>query len=481
MKRLLERISAKHALIYRVLVLLIGIGIVVYLMPREIRFKYNFSESKPWQHEHLYADFSFSIEKEKAELESEKLELKSKAKQFYTKNDELVDQKIEAFNQVFDQWLEDEKDKQFLDFLSKKKRLSANQIKKLKALGQKKLKTVYNKGIMPSNLVGKKHLWIRKASQAQVLRTEHYLTIKQAVEELKTLNGLDSLEQKTLYTTFQNHLEPNIVFDEVLTKKALKQSIESIQVSKGFIEQASLLVAKGQMVDEATFQKLKSYRKAFKKRNSNQTNHVLLVVGQVLITSLCFLILFVFILQFREDVFEDNRNITFIFFNVVLMFLMAKTCISFDPNLIYALPFCLLPLILKAFYDTRLALFAHLITVLLVGFLTSNDFDFVFIQFIGGIVSILTVNRMYRRADLLSSAFKIILVYALSYLSIEMLQNTSIQSINLKKLGYLTVGGSLTIMAYPLIYAFEKLFGLTSDISLLELSDTNSPLLKKLQ
>ena len=99
---------------------------------------------------------------------------------------------------------------------------------------------------------------------------------------------------------------------------AKKQKIESIQVSKGFIEQASLLIAKGQVVDDATFQKLKSYRKEFKKRNSNQTNHVLLVVGQVLITSLCFLILFFFILQFREDVFEDNRNITFIFFNVVL-------------------------------------------------------------------------------------------------------------------------------------------------------------------
>mgnify|MGYP000542496791 CR=1 FL=1 len=202
MKRLLERISAKHALIYRVLVLLIGIGIVVYLMPREIRFKYNFSESKPWQHEHLYADFSFSIEKEKTEFESEKLELESKAKQFYTKNDELVNQKIEAFNQVFNQLLEDEKGKQFLDFLSKKKRLSADQIKKLKALGQKELKAVYKKGIIPSNLVDKEHLWIRKASQAQVLHTEHYFTIEQAIQQLNIpefkLDYFEIVDGKTL-------------------------------------------------------------------------------------------------------------------------------------------------------------------------------------------------------------------------------------------------------------------------------------------
>lgn len=479
MKDFFTNVAMKHILIFRIFVLCISILLVTYLMPREIRFKYEYAEGKPWQYENLYADFPFSIKKNKQEIQSEHEHISTQAKQYYFK-DTLVIQKQMS---VFQNHIEDYK----INLLTIKDSSSlypilsdSNRVDLVVKASIDYLNKIYEQGILKNSMLSKSNLWLKNGSQVQSLHTGSYLTLRQATE------GINQLPVHTQYKnlinqTLINYIEPNIVFDKTLTQKDLNQTLSSIPIFKGKIDQEALIIAKGQLVNQQTFQKISSYQTEFEKRNTNQINLTLLWFGQILMVSLCMLVLYFFINQFREDIIENSTNMTFIFFNVVMMFVMAKLCISLNSDLIYVMPFCLLPIILKAFYDTRLALFAHLITVLLVAFIVPDSFEFIFIQLMGGIISILAVLSMYRRVDLFISAMKIILVYALSYLAMEILQSTSIESIDYSKLLYLSIGGALTIIAYPLIYIFEKLFGLISDVSLLELADTNSPLLKKLQ
>jgi len=147
---------------------------------------------------------------------------------------------------------------------------------------------------------------------------------------------------------------------------------------------------------------------------------------------------------------------------------------------IYFIPFCISPIILKAFFDNRVALFVHLITILIIGFIMPNGFEFVFLQLIAGIISILTVLKMYKRAQLFMSVIKIIGAYLLVYIALSITHDASFSGVEGVKLLQFAISGALTIFAYPIVFLFEKIFSVVSDVSLLELTDTNSSLLRRL-
>lgn len=139
-----------------------------------------------------------------------------------------------------------------------------------------------------------------------------------------------------------------------------------------------------------------------------------------------------------------------------------------------------MPIILKTFFDARLGLFVHVLTVLILGFVVPNSFEYIFLQIIAGIVTILTVSELYKRANLFISVGQITLIYMVGYFAFYVIHEGSVENINLYTFGFFLLNGMITLFAQPLIYMYEKIFGLVSDVSLLELSDTNSKLLKEL-
>tara|TARA_B110000263_G_C15248885_1_gene483080 strand:- start:106 stop:1224 length:1119 start_codon:yes stop_codon:yes gene_type:complete len=154
--------------------------------------------------------------------------------------------------------------------------------------------------------------------------------------------------------------------------------------------------------------------------------------------------------------------------------------IKYDTAYVFAMPLCILPLIIKAFFDARLGLFTHVLTVLLIGFLVPNSFEFVFLQILAGIITIQTVTRLYKRANLFISVGQIVLVYLIGYVAFTTIQEGTLLKIDLGVIALFLLNGLLMLFVQPLIYISEKIFGLVSDVSLLELSDTNSRLLKEL-
>ena len=190
--------------------------------------------------------------------------------------------------------------------------------------------------------------------------------------------------------------------------------------------------------------------------------------------------LLLFIRKYRPEVFENNTKVTFIFFNVLLMIFITTLVVNYNSKYVYVVPICILPLVLKAFFDARLGLFAHVITVLLLGFIVSNSYEYMFLQVIAGIVTILTVSELYKRANLFISVGQITLIYIVAYFAFFVIHEGSIDALKWETFGLFILCGLATLFVQPLIYAYEKLFGLVSDVSLLELSDTNTKLLKEL-
>jgi putative nucleotidyltransferase with HDIG domain len=196
--------------------------------------------------------------------------------------------------------------------------------------------------------------------------------------------------------------------------------------------------------------------------------------------SLALLMLLLFLRKYRMEVFLDNTKVTFIFFNILLMILLTTLVINYNSIYVYVVPLCILPLVLKAFFDARLGLFAHVLTVLLLGFIVPNSYEYMFLQIIAGIVTILTVSELYKRANLFISVGQITLIYIIAYFAFFVIQEGDISNLDPSTFGLFVLCGLATLFVQPLIYIYEKLFGLVSDVSLLELSDTNTKLLKEL-
>ena len=164
----------------------------------------------------------------------------------------------------------------------------------------------------------------------------------------------------------------------------------------------------------------------------------------------------------------------------MVMVVLTTIIISYNSEYLYVIPLCILPLVLKAFFDARLGLFAHVLTVLLLGFIVPNSYEYMFLQIIAGIVTILTVSELYKRANLFISVGQITLIYIIAYFAFFVIHEGQILTIKWETFGLFILGGLATLFVQPLIYIYEKLFGLVSDVSLLELSDTNTKLLKEL-
>lgn len=260
----------------------------------------------------------------------------------------------------------------------------------------------------------------------------------------------------------------------------LKNQLDQILPSRGAVLSGELIIAKGNLVDDERFAKLTSLKSVYEGSLSGARSYYSLLSGQILLVSILLFVLYAFLKQFDKLVLEDISRLTFILVNILFMVMLASIVLSFKAGLIYLIPFAILPMVMRSFFETRLALFVHLVAMLIIGFQVPNSFEFIFLQIVAGVFSVLMVNNLYRRKDLFLTAGKITLVYAVSYFSLAILQEGSILTIDYGVFAFFVGNGLLTLISFPLIYFQEKIFGFVSEISLLELSDTNNPLLRQL-
>lgn len=472
MKKIINKLLVNHSLIYKLFLYIITIVLVVYLFPKGGQFKYEFQKGKPWQYENYYAPFDFSIKKSPQEIEAEKQQIKENSKQFFEYNEEIV---VAVRKNTSEK---------ILEYLATTK-LSKQNKNRLLQKADEILSEIYEYGYLDplsEQKVDKVEITLRKGNAIQDIQPTKLFVSTQISDFLKKKFGKQPLsrEEKAILTIISNELKHNVTFDENFTQKAYDENLSHISYTKGLVAEKERIIFKGDIVEGEKLVKLNSLKNEFDSQVWSKSNSNWIVLGYSLLVALSFLMLLLFLRKYRLDIFDNNNKVTFIFFNMVLVFLLITLIVKYDAKFIYAAPIAILPLVLKAFFDSRLGLFAHTLTVLLLGFIVPNSFEFVFLQIIAGIVTILTISELYKRANLFLSVLQITFVYFVSYFAFSVIQEGNAQHLNLEKLTYFAMNGAATLFVLPLIYIFEKLFGLVSDESLKELSNTNSKLLREL-
>ena len=317
------------------------------------------------------------------------------------------------------------------------------------------------------------------ASQARFGQIQTIATIPDYLEE-KIGSSVYAVEKTQLLGLLFNSIAPNVSYDGTLTEQSIQEELDQLSTTSGIVTTGSRIIAKGESVEGEALQKLLSLREKYEAQNYSESRYNWILLGYVLLVLLALIMLILFIKTYRPEVYANNTKITFILFNVVIMILLTVAVVKYRPEYIYAVPLCILPLIIKAFFDPRLGLFTLVITVLLLGFIVPNSFEYFFLQIIAGIVTILTVPELYKRANLFISVGQITLVYMIAYFAFNSIHEGGLDTLEFQNFGLFILAGLATLFVQPLIYIYEKIFGLVSDVSLLELSDTNSKVLKEL-
>jgi putative nucleotidyltransferase with HDIG domain len=471
MKDFINFLYRNHSLAYKLILFISTTFLIVYLFPKSGKFKYNFEKGKPWQSENLYAPFDFAIKKTEDEIQSEKNEIKENATLYFNLDSKVKEIVVEDYKNEFKLELPDsivKKDKE-----------------KLFDLGLDLLNNLYSFGVLSEDYdfsKDKKVVILEGRTEKQTIKFSDLVAqgdIKNTINNLLIKESL--IQFITPYTSlFFEIIEPNVSYDKAFTEKVLQSDLEKVAFTRGSVERETLIISKGEVVEGNKYQVLKSLESEYESQVWTKSNYNWILFAYTLLVSLALLMLLLFLRKYRMAIFENNTKVTFIFFNVFLMVLITTLVVNYNSQYIYVVPICILPLVLKAFFDARLGLFAHVITVLLLGSIVPNSYEYMFLQIIAGIVTILTVSELYKRANLFISVGQITLIYIIAYFAFFVIHEGSIETLKLETFGWFVLCGLATLFVQPLIYAYEKLFGLVSDVSLLELSDTNTKLLKEL-
>ncbi len=455
--------------------------LISFLLPREGKFKYEYQKNRPWAHEDLIAPFDFSILKSQEEIDKEVQRVNENKKHYFTRSTEIAQNQIGQFSSQ----LEEKIQYPLLSNLSDRKKTQF--LKDNIEVGSNILEAIYKNGIieMVGEVEGKPddfdiHLLIDNVDE-QIPLGEFYTVTKAQVHIEKELSGSKKkLDKETLRQLLIDAISQNVFYDSETTAKVLEGELNNISYSRDKVNEGEKIIDRGDIVDELKFQKLESLRKEYEKQLGSSTSYFLIFIGHFILSAIVLLVLYFFIVLFRPQIAQNNLYVVFILMMVLIMVITATVIHQFTILHPYVVPFCILPIIIRAFFDTRLALFTHLVATLIIGYIVPNGFQFAFIQLIAGIISIFSYVNMQQRSQLFVIVGIIFAAYSLSYFGIAIIQEGDIKSIDLKYFAYFGASVGLTLFVYPLIFILEKIFGFVSDVTMLELSNTNSHLLREL-
>tara|TARA_B100000809_G_C15135408_1_gene530358 strand:+ start:1562 stop:3607 length:2046 start_codon:yes stop_codon:yes gene_type:complete len=470
MKSILTSFAKNQSFIFKIFLFILSTVLIIYLLPRGGQFKYNFQKGKPWQYENLYAPFSFTIKKSNEEIEEEKTHIREESMPYFEIDTSKTAEVKNLFNNLYEK-------KDTINIVN-------GTDLKIKDVGLLILDEIYAYGLINENYSfdTDKLIYLKNGNKIQELSYKQLFYIGDLESKIKNKVEEHLILDPELFLTelISNVVLPNVTFNSELTESTIKAKIESINPNRGVLDKGSRIIAKGEVVEGNKFQILSSYKAVFESQVWSKSNFYWLLMGYSLLISLVFLMLFLFLKNYRLEIYNNNTKVTFILFNIIVMIFLTTLVVKYDAKLVYITPLCVLPLVLKTFFDARLGLFVHVLTILLLGFIVPNSFEFLFLQIIAGMVTILTVSELYKRANLFISVGQITFIYILGYFAFFIIQEGNIELIQWDYFGYFVLCGLLTLFSFPLIYIYEKMFGLVSDVTLLELSDTNSKLLKEL-
>ena len=471
-------------------------GLILFIslfFPSGSQFEYEYKYGELWRYNTLTAPFDFPLLKSKEDVESEQRKVEEHAKLYYRLDLETINEQKDSFKLDFA--------KQFSQWKDSLGRRNDDSLRYLN-LGLAILEKVYARNLIA---IDSAHLQNDNAFVCNLVQENIDLGEKTRGDFIDISQGLtfviDTISQLTrtypnarwLMPLLSQSIEkPNVTFDAGLTITQKQEEMNKVLRFRGMVKGGELIIAYGGIVDSTTFLKLSSLEHKYNEEIKDFKNTKLIYIGYLLLTIALLVIYFLFIEFYVPEVIYKLRNL-----GLPIMMIAGYAYLSYFVNQSsffseYIIPFAIVPIVILNFYSYNFALFTHIVIVVLCSMLLSLDYQFILVQLIVGMVTILTRLKTRYLTDFFTSLFYIAIVYTLGFISLELIHSGTIFDIQDAKgailqkgvrwdmLGWIALNVFFTLLSYPIIPLLEKIFGLTSEITLVELSDMNKPLLKEL-
>lgn len=459
--------SSYRDLLYKWALYLAAVVLVVFFMPRDGKFNYQFDKNKPWRYGQLVAAFDFPIYKDEQLVKQEEDSILTLFKPYYELNASVEEHQLT------------------------KLRSNANHTFSLPNRAylthiERTLHIIYEAGVISGSDAAR--MASEKITGIQVIdknmSTPHELkevfTIKGAYEYLMNADTVHFSKSILQQWDLNDYISPNLEYDKDKSEAAREELLGSISAAKGMVLSEEKIVDRGEIVTDAIYNKLLSYKKESLKRSDSSSQQRLIWIGQLLFVGIFMGGFFLYLELFRKDYFANKRGLLLLISLISLFPILSSLMVSYNFLSIYMLPFAILPIIVRVFMDSRTAFMAHVTTILICSIVLRYPYDFVLLQVVAGMAAIFSLRELSQRSQLFRTAIFITGVYCLLYFAYELIMENDVTKMNFPMFTDFLVNGILLLFAYPLLFVLEKAFGFTSNVTLVELSNINHPLLRQL-
>ena len=448
--------------------LIIGtVAIIVWSMPRDTRNHFKIEKGKPWVYADLKAPFDFPIYKSEEAVKAQRDSLLKDYEPYFNYHKETEEKQIRQFVKDYSQGIPGLPS----DYIS----LIAN-----------RLRGLYKQGIMSTTdfaMVSKDTTQMirmvsgKTASSIEARKVNSTVTAYELLFKDPDLEIYQEILQKC---NLNDYISPNLIYDKERSEASLSDLINSIPLASGIAQQGQKIIDRGDIVDTKTYHILLSYEKEMDRREQSDRQFSVTIMGQILYIMILVSCFTLFLSLFRKDYFERVRSTAMIYALIIIFTVLSSVMVTHNVLHVYIIPFAMVPIFIRVFMDSRTAFMSHIVMILMCACVLQHPLEFIAVEVVAGFVAIFSLRELSSRSQLFWTAVLVAAASALTNVALDWVRHDSITRINYSELNFLIFNGVLLFCSYPLLYLIEKAFGFTSNITLIELSDMNKELLRRM-
>lgn len=440
--------------------------LTVYFMPAGQKENYIYTIGKPWTYNVLIAPFSFSIEKSDAVWQEEADSVKAAFAPYFSRNAAVTESALADFDRFYNDSL---------------KKLVWDESYRIL---RRRLEKVYSDGVVSASdedILSDRELFrLYEGNTSVFVQTSSVRSIRDAYRYVTDADIYVYDRYVLLEHNLENYIHPNVIYDAARSEADLAAQLDEISHFRGMVVEGQKIIDQGEIVDEQKNQVIKSYLDIANERNASKQFQLLTWGGRSVFVILCFLVLFVYLLLYRLDDIDNRSILYFLFGSISLFTVMVGLFCQYSNWSILLFPCSMLAIMLRIFLDSRTAFTGYMVFILSTSLIVSMPYEYVLLQLMAGITGIYTLKELSQRSQILHTCLLIFISYSLVWIAIQMTQLENIRDINPWIFLFFLINCVIILLVYPLLFVIEKLFGFTSNVTLIELSNINNPLLREL-
>ena len=456
----------KNSLMLWALVI-ITVSIIVWFLPRTEGKMFHYDVGKPWMYGQLIAKFDFPVFKTDEALQAERDTVYNSFQPYYNRDQNIEHAEIQKFLNDFSNGMPGIPDS-------------------YKGLIVRKLQKIYNIGVIDpreyNNLskVPGKQIRVVDGKEAHTVSVDSTFSTPGAYEQLFMDEKLGPMRSALQRCNLNNYIEPNLIYDKERSETERNDMLSLIPQADGMVMEGQRIIDRGDMVTSYTYRVLSSFEKAMEQRNASDEEIESTFIGQMVYVFVLVFLFTEYLLLFRRDYFSKPRNITMLYAMIVIYPILVSIMMKHSILSVYILPFAMVPIFIRVFFDSRTAFITHTTMILICAVAVKYQYEFIIVQLVAGLVAIYSLRELSKRSQIFLTALLVTVASAVSYLALQLIQSNNISSLDHTMYFHFAVNGFFLLFAYPLMLVIEKTFGFISTVTLFELSNTNNPLLRKL-